>query len=580
MLSGFEAELDPAKEYHPRALELFRCCLLRTLLSYNGHEASEGGADLQPDLASSMPEVSADGLRWTFRLKDGLHYGPPLQDTPIVAGDIARAIERVARRRVHAAYPFYYSIIRGFDQYARGDADSIYGLQAVSDSTLIVYLTRPAGDLGYRLALPAAAPIAPNPTRPSDPLGVAEGHDFNYGRFLVASGPYMVSGSEDLDFRAPADEQQPSTGYVRGTSLTLVRNPSWSSATDPLRPAYVRRISITIGGTSVQIARQVAANESDLLFGSSSAPTFQVRRYMRSPVLRTRVYRHSGNSLAFLPLNVALPPFDDVHVRRAVNLALDKAAFVQLARLPGGGATDEKVATHALPDGVEGNLLSEFDPYYTPDHRGSVVLAREELARSHYDRDGDGTCDVPVCRRVRVAARRSEAGRSAVDVVRASLAPLGIRVKAKFLTYAVWTKRLLRPYRKVSLLVWTVWAAPFPNGSTFYIPLLFGRSLTHGSTPKLSLVGAKRRDLKRWGYPVPSVPSIDADIEDCMDLVGDAQTECWALLDKLVSLKVVPWVPIGQRTTTQVVSARVSHFTFDEFSGLPALDEISVLNGS
>jgi ABC-type oligopeptide transport system substrate-binding subunit len=54
-----------------------RCCLLRTLLSYQGAPTSQGGATLRPDLAASMPTVSDDGLTWTFRIRQGLQYAPP-----------------------------------------------------------------------------------------------------------------------------------------------------------------------------------------------------------------------------------------------------------------------------------------------------------------------------------------------------------------------------------------------------------------------------------------------------------------------------------------------------------------------
>ena len=58
---------------------------------------AEGGAELRPDLAAGFPEVSSDGLRWTFRLREGLRYAPPFEDTEIVAADLVRALERAAR---------------------------------------------------------------------------------------------------------------------------------------------------------------------------------------------------------------------------------------------------------------------------------------------------------------------------------------------------------------------------------------------------------------------------------------------------------------------------------------------------
>jgi peptide/nickel transport system substrate-binding protein len=81
---GVAVDLDP-QAYWNQSCELARCCLLRTLYSYSGKPPEEGGAEVRPDLAEGMPDVSSDGLTWTFRLKRGLRYAPPLGDTPIVA---------------------------------------------------------------------------------------------------------------------------------------------------------------------------------------------------------------------------------------------------------------------------------------------------------------------------------------------------------------------------------------------------------------------------------------------------------------------------------------------------------------
>ena len=121
-------------------------------------------------------------------------------------------------------------------------------------STLVVHLTHPAGDLADLFAMPATAPIPPVPR--SSRFGVAEGVD-GYGRFLVASGPYMIEGSEDLDLSVPPEDRAPISGYVPGRSLTLVRNPSWERESDALRPAYVDRIEVTIVGGIGEAVRQV-----------------------------------------------------------------------------------------------------------------------------------------------------------------------------------------------------------------------------------------------------------------------------------------------------------------------------------
>src|SRR5262245_14709890 len=146
--------LDPQVVFAGGPWEVFRCCLLRTLMSYTGTSTSEGGVEARPDLADGRPEVSADGLTWTFHLKPGLHYGPPFEDTEIVAADVVRALERELMpspetgRVPFGSYAFYYGdVIAGAKEFTNGRADSISGLEAPDEHTLVVRLLRPTGDL-------------------------------------------------------------------------------------------------------------------------------------------------------------------------------------------------------------------------------------------------------------------------------------------------------------------------------------------------------------------------------------------------------------------------------------------------
>jgi len=238
------AAMDPAKEYYSLSWEQMRCCLLRTLYSTNGQALAQGGLELRPDLAASLPEVSDDGLTYTIAIKRGIKFAPPFEKEEITADDFIRALEREAIPAASSnGYPFYYSPIVGFDDFGAGKANEISGLKAIDDYTLEMTLSEPTGDLGWRMAMPATAPIPPNGNAP---LGAAEGHNVNYGRFLVASGPYMFEGSENLDFSVPADDQEPVAGYIPGRSITMVRNPSWTAASEVESRCAVASSSTTI----------------------------------------------------------------------------------------------------------------------------------------------------------------------------------------------------------------------------------------------------------------------------------------------------------------------------------------------
>ena len=86
---NFTNAFDPTGEYNLDAIGLYSNLLVRTLLGYRHVEGAEG-SELVPDLAAALPEVSSDGLTWTFTLRDGVTFGPPLS-REITSADVAYA---------------------------------------------------------------------------------------------------------------------------------------------------------------------------------------------------------------------------------------------------------------------------------------------------------------------------------------------------------------------------------------------------------------------------------------------------------------------------------------------------------
>jgi ABC-type transport system substrate-binding protein len=564
-----EPALDPQLALSIEAFELFRCCLLRTLLSYVGKPTAEGGAVLRPDLAQRMPSISTDGLTWTFHLKAGIRYAPPFEEREVEAADFIRALERFGR--LNRFFAGFYRDIEGFPEFAEGKANSIAGLEAGDPRTLVVHLTRPAGDLGNRLALPFAAPIPPR---------AASGHDNEYGRFLVASGPYMLAGSEQLDFSRPPAAQEAVPGYLPGKQIVLIRNPSWNRQTDLLRPANVDRIEVTIGGSPSRLAREVERGGLDLV--DVDPPPDEVRRYRRTPGLREGVFLNPSDSIHWIVLNVAAPPFDDVHVRKAANLAVDKG---RLLGLPGTPLAD--FAGHIILDSLLNNLLLDYDPYATPGHRGDVRKAKAEMARSKYDRNGDGLCDDRRCKNVILVVEDPEnrLGRVAegpfpeqAAVIAQNLKRIGITLDLKIGPSHL--ARFFIPAERIPIAHGLAWGKDYPSATNFVLPLFYGPSIAEKDNTAASLVGATAKQLEQWGYSVRAVPSVDAKIDECLALVGGAHFECWAEADQLLMERVVPVVPLFVGLTARTVSARVRNFKFDQSVTMPALDQIALRDGS
>ena len=550
---------DPQADYGLPTFELFRCCLLRTLFSYNGKPTAEGGAELRPDLASGPPEVSADGLTWTLRLKPGLRYAPPYEDTEIVAADVIRAVERTLRP-AHPSYAeatgiallgiyasYYTPLIEGSEAFAAGEADTVSGLEAPDDQTLLVHLTEPSGDLGHRFSLPATAPIPP---------GAADGHDDGYGPFLVASGPYMLEA------------------YEPGRAITLVRNPSWTPATDGLRAAYADRIELTVAVDAETAFSDIDAGRSDLVF-DWSAPPAVVERYRADPELQERLILIPQDTHFYAAMNVAQPPFDDLHVRRAANLVVDRPARSSSASDRAARASRRtRLPTRSKPISCSTTTPSRpratvatskrheprwRPPTTTPTGTASATGPRARTSGrsrspSHPSsfRQARSTC----CRRILPGSGSSSRYESAPpnDVFPA----------------------LATQDERHAIVLNYIWAKDFPNGSGWF-PATLGAA---DPTANPSLLGQSPEQLGEWGYPVTTAPGLDGEIAECVRLAGGAQTQCWAALDQLVMEEVVPWIVYAAQNQARTVSARVASISIDQYTTLPSLDRIALEDGS
>jgi ABC-type transport system substrate-binding protein len=82
-----------------------------------------------------------------------------------------------------------------------------------------------------------------------------------------------------------------------------------------------------------------------------------------------------------ISMNLATPPFDDIHVRRAVAFVLDRKKIEDAF----GGAISGTVTGHLAFDSTEDNALVNYDPYRTSDNQARLSVARQEMARSACD---------------------------------------------------------------------------------------------------------------------------------------------------------------------------------------------------
>ena len=476
------------------------------------------------------------------------------------------AFERMARPKNGAQYGFYYSVIAGFDAYGAGKAKAISGIQTPDAHTIVFHLSSPSGDFPYRVAMPATGPI------PVEVAKCFEGKAQLYGRYLIATGPYMVEGSDKLD-ASSCKTLKPISGFDGQTRMTLVRNPSYDAKTDSkaARENLPDRFEFTIDPNVTDIVARIAAGELEDV-NSASIPPQTLRRYSQSSDLRKNLHLNNGDLTDYLTMNLTQPPFDDVHVRRAMNWVMDKAAMVQAW----GGPVMGKVANHIAPDTLFGNQLAEFAPYRTPGDHGSVAKAKAAMKGSPYDTKGDGTCSAAACKNVLLLTDTHAVDRKLAPVVQEAAAKIGITFTVREVegAYPV----LQTTGKNIPIASFPGWGKDYADPLTFFNPLFDGRTIIPTGNVNYALVGLTPARAKGLGLSskVTTTPGIDAQLDRCTRAAGQARLSCYETIDRTLMTKVVPWVPYLWQFQAHITGPTVTQWGYDQFSGGIAYAHVAV----
>jgi len=559
----FTDAFDPTGEYLAVAWS-FYTLNVRKLMTYRGTAGTEGNEPL-PDLADGEPEISEDGLTYTFKLKDGIKFSPPV-DREITSRDIAYAFERIANPDIGSfGYPLYYEPIEGFKEVEEGKAKTISGIETPDDKTIIFKLTKPTGDFLYRLAMPATGPIPEEVAKCFKKGG-------DYGRYVVSSGPYMIEGSENLDITS-CKTMEPISGFNPEKFLIFVRNPNYDPATDSkeLRENFPDRFEFRINTNADDIFNRVKQGLIDDTIAGETGK--QIREYTRSDELKEKLKVNPDDSNFYLSMNLTQPPFDDVHVRKAMNLVMDKTGLIRAW----GGPVVGEPATHVLPPSLAPEDLEGYDPYPSENFEGDAEAAMEEMKQSKYDTDKDGLCDAPECKGILNITGTLARDKGMIPVIDASVKKIGISIKTRHLDdpYSF----IFVPSKKVPFTSTAGWGKDYPDAFTFFLYLFDGRTITPDFSYNEPLVGLTRQQAKEIGieYPEGGVPSVNADIDECI-AIGDEEERlnCWGELDRKVMEEIVPWVPFIWRNNTAIVADSVTKWEFDQATGNQAWVHVAV----
>jgi ABC-type transport system substrate-binding protein len=274
-------------------------------------------------------------------------------------------------------------------------------------------------------------------------------------------------------------------------------------------------------------------------------------------------------------MNLAIPPFNDVHVRKAVALVIDHAAIVDAL----GGSTIVQNATHLFPPVQLHGKLTGYNPYASPGEHGNLAAAEAQMRLSAYDPKHDGMCDVSACKNIEFVDAQGQF--TAIDpIVQADLAKIGIGIVPRDLETGSAFTAIETVKNKVPMSALGGGYADYADPYGFAEASFSSTALAATGCCNYSWVGLTKSQAASLGIPYPSngVPSVDSQLNTCEALSGTARLNCWVAFDKYMMTDIVAWVPYMWGNYVNVTAPDVTRYVVDQATGSISLTQIAVSN--
>ena len=288
-----------------------------------------------PAAAAKMPEVSADGLKYKYTVRDGLKYS---DGTRLTAKNFEYSFLRGCDPTESGDYAFVLYIVVGCEAWNTMDprkaspaelaaAKAKVGIKATSNLEIEFTLTSPAP-----FFLPVSALWIGWPVRESD---VKKGGDrWTEPVTYIGNGPFKL-----VEWR-------------HNEKLVFERNDNYR------KKIQIKRVTkLMINEASVALAAY-RNNELDLV---GVAPT-DLRTVQADAELKAQLVDVAGSCTSYYGFNVRRPPFNDANIRLAFAKSIDRDALVRDLQQGIGKAADGGFIPPGFPGYDNTDTAQKFDP--------------------------------------------------------------------------------------------------------------------------------------------------------------------------------------------------------------------------
>jgi peptide/nickel transport system substrate-binding protein len=438
VLSGTATEhWDPQRVYVGVNIEYGNRLFTRTLVSWAAVTSDTEVAKIVPDLATDTGKVSADGMTWTFTLKDGVKWE---DGSDITADDVKYGVSRTFAVDVITGGPNYAiafldiptladgsSAYKG--PYAKTGQDLYDKVVTVSGKAITFKLKQSVMDFNNTVTMTAFAPF-----KATKDLGDKS----NYAIF--SSGPYKLDGT-----------------WTAEKGGSFVRNDSWDPATDTIRKAYPDKIVWDESLTPETLYERLIADQGD----DKNAITYDPAP---TTALANVVNANGRNSIVASPYTRYLVPnfkskvMSNDKARQALALATDRSAYVTAA-----GGSQVAVATNSL---INPNLPAFPNTPLPAGEKGDPAQAKALLQASGLT--------LPV--KISVTYRKRDDLDKAFSGMKVGWDAAGFETELVAIPAKTYYSTLQAPESASKYdAYWAGWGADYPSASTDIPPLFDSR---------------------------------------------------------------------------------------------------------
>lgn len=372
------------------------------------------GDDLQviPDIAERWT-VSPDGRRYRFHLRRDVHFP---DGRPVVAEDVRYSFERVLSPKTKSPNTWIFQQVEGGGAYRSGAASGVAGFRTLDPHTFEIALHQPFSPFLRMLTMPPAFIVQRE---------VVEQKGAEFGHAPSGTGPFVLRR------------------WIPDHEVVLGRKPDYFGS------------AAKVAGIVYRVIPEDLTALTEFELGNLDAvalPASAYAKFKNDPQWQSRIMVFHGMNTYYLGMNCARPPFDDVRLRRAVSLAIDREKILRTF-YEGRG----RLAHGPVPD-----LLRTWQP--ASPHAYDPAAAKDQIRLS----GAEGMT-------VSLYVTADQEVVDIAEIVQAALKKAGLRVQIKQLEWSAYKDAINRGQAD---LFWLSWWADYPDAENFLFPLF--HSANHG----------------------------------------------------------------------------------------------------